>query len=476
MGESGATRALVDQLSSILGKNQINIYDQHLPKDNKFRLLFGNASKRFTGNQGFPDLIVEFRRTKNNPRNLLIISECKKKIKDHCISNQPLATDCPDRYACSGALHYLKCAHQARLDSKKPHLINLDMIGIAYTKDTFTRGGEEKVDIYGINSRFNETSLNIRHFEGKTIKDLPHIISELYSLSTLNTQIWTRNYNQSQLGILPIKELVKIRFKYEIGAKNKHKYKFQRELAEFKVNGIYDYYYNEAWKNKENGPSISPQGIILLGRYDNDYFVLDGQHRLIAFKKLYNKDLCNFEVLFQLTTYVVPSKMVDDFKAHNSGSGLTTTEYEYTSDLQEETKMEETVSTLDEKSSVKKIVDDLDHTQSLISAVTKVCDYYATTYLKFFKQSPNCYSPHIHYETMKAELQRRIMELKRFNKLYGSELIEAIKKAINKLNLKIKQEYKNDTTALAGVYNKCVQKGGFYVGIIKKCEWVDRII
>jgi len=590
MGETKVTRDLAELLEKILGKDKIDINFEHLPKDKKIlRSLFETSSKRFTKNRGKPDLIVEFNKGGSNPKNILIICECKKKIKDHCIADNPLATDCPEIYACSGVLHYLKHAHEVIHNSKNKKLSNLDLIGIAYSKDLSTN--ESKIDIYGINSRFNEINPTIKCFSDDvyhySVEDLPNIIIELRDLVTLYPKVWISTYNLTQLGIIPINIILNLKFSYEITNK-KQKYRFQRSLSQFKVDTIFNYYHDESHKNKKNNKSkdLSPQGILLLGRYNNNYYILDGQHRLASYHRLYKKGVSNFDVLVQLTEYDNAKKMLDDFRAYNSGSGLTTVEYEYIENLDTEIKNKsdpkvetiinskvetvinpkvetiinpkpetvinpkpetvinpkvetvinpkvetvinpkvetvinpkvETVinpkveTIINPKTEtiinpkpetiinpkvetiinpkVETIINpkveillkqeketELSYIMRLIDAVTRVCDYYAKFYRKSFSNSPSCYRPNIHYKTMKSKLQKRVLSLNRFKSYKEDELFEAIKKSVNKLNENFKRDYKNSKNKdILKFYPKCTNKGGFYLGIVSKCKWIELI-
>ena len=542
MGETKVTRDLAELLEKILGKDKIDINFEHLPKDKKIlRSLFETSSKRFTKNRGKPDLIVEFNKGGSNPKNILIICECKKKIKDHCIADNPLATDCPEIYACSGVLHYLKHAHEVIHNSKNKKLSNLDLIGIAYSKDLSTN--ESKIDIYGINSRFNEINPTIKCFSDDvyhySVEDLPNIIIELRDLVTLYPKVWISTYNLTQLGIIPINIILNLKFSYEITNK-KQKYRFQRSLSQFKVDTIFNYYHDESHKNKKNNKSkdLSPQGILLLGRYNNNYYILDGQHRLASYHRLYKKGVSNFDVLVQLTEYDNAKKMLDDFRAYNSGSGLTTVEYEYIENLDTEIKNKsdpkvetiinskvetvinpkvetiinpkhETVINPKPETVINPKVEtiinpktetiinpkpetiinpkveillkqeketELSYIMRLIDAVTRVCDYYAKFYRKSFSNSPSCYRPNIHYETMKSKLQKRVLSLNRFKSYKEDELFEAIKKSVNKLNENFKRDYKNSKNKdILKFYPKCTNKGGFYLGIVSKCKWIELI-
>ena len=77
---------------------------------------------------------------------------------------------------------------------------------------------------------------------------------------------------------------------------------FQRDINTTKVNEIKSYLQNNSDINQETSETQYPAlGVITLGKYNNQYYCIDGQHRLCAYKELI-ENTNNIKVLFQINT------------------------------------------------------------------------------------------------------------------------------------------------------------------------------
>jgi hypothetical protein len=93
-------------------ENEIFIEEQ---KSKHRANLFDNASKKGTGNKGYPEFIISFKKYLN----FIIVIECKADINKHESDNRNL----PVEYSVDGILHYMKCVRDKNKD--------IDILGIA---------------------------------------------------------------------------------------------------------------------------------------------------------------------------------------------------------------------------------------------------------------------------------------------------------------------------------------------------------
>jgi len=77
---------------------------------------------------------------------------------------------------------------------------------------------------------------------------------------------------------------------------------FQRDINTVKVGEIKYYLENQSYIDQETNQIHYPLlGVITLGKYNNQYYCIDGQHRLCAYKELI-ENTNNIKVLFQINT------------------------------------------------------------------------------------------------------------------------------------------------------------------------------
>ena len=93
-------------------ENEIFIEEQ---KSKHKANLFENASKKGTGNKGYPEFIISFKKYLN----FIIIIECKADVNKHQSENKNSPVD----YSVDGILHYMECVRQQNKD--------IDILGIA---------------------------------------------------------------------------------------------------------------------------------------------------------------------------------------------------------------------------------------------------------------------------------------------------------------------------------------------------------
>jgi hypothetical protein len=96
----------------------LNIENEIFIEEQKSRYrsnLFDNASKKGTGNKGYPEFIISFKKYLN----FIIVIECKADINKHESDNRNSPLD----YSVDGILHYMKCIRDKNKD--------IDILGIA---------------------------------------------------------------------------------------------------------------------------------------------------------------------------------------------------------------------------------------------------------------------------------------------------------------------------------------------------------
>lgn len=118
-------------------ENEIFIEEQ---KSKHKASLFDNASKKGTGNKGYPEFIISFKKYLN----FIIIIECKADVNKHESENKNL----PIEYSVDGILHYMKSVREQNKD--------IDILGIAV-------------------SGLNESELKVSNFLYKHNKDIKEL-------------------------------------------------------------------------------------------------------------------------------------------------------------------------------------------------------------------------------------------------------------------------------------------------------------
>ncbi len=440
MGEGAASHNLVSILNNKLGKKNLKIeFETTVRKD--IKLFLANASKSKTDNRGFPDLIVTYKKYSK----LIIVCECKKDIKDHFSDkDDSLNTSNPKKYASSGVIHYMnEIFHKSNN--------GLDIIGIAYSGLDVKN---YKIDIFGINKRFNNVHT-------KNIIVLPNEIDKaidyLYSIRSLDSNVEEMVYNQSVMYKLSIKKCLKIHFEY---------CPFQRNLNQNRVEEIAKFHEKEY---NEHG-IISPLGTILIGFLKNGYYILDGQHRMGAYHLLDNKYVQDFKIIIQIKEYDSLKEMGVDFLLHNKSVSLNTLESEIADEIVCPPKLK--------KKGLLRIKGNppLSYKQLVSKMVNKVCFEYKEICGPMFSESKRCYRPHINVNIMIDLVGQLITKKKSYYNLNEKDLYVTIKSKITQVNDKMKNsEYKNSKKRLEkNKYEKCV-KYNMFLGLAGNYKWVEHI-
>ena len=440
MGEGAASHNLASILNNKLGKKNIKIeFETTVRKD--IKLLLANASKTKSDNRGFPDLIVTYK----NYNKLIIVCECKKDIKNHYSDkDDSLNTFNPKKYASSGVIHYM---NEIFYKSKN----GLDIIGIAYS------GIDEKnykIDIFGINKRFNNV-----HTKNIIIlpKNIDEAIGYLYSIHSLDSNVEKMVYNQSVVYKLSIKKFLQIQFEH---------CPFQRNVNQNRVEEIAKFHEKEY---NEQDKTISPLGTILIGFLNRGYYIIDGQHRIGAYQLLDNKYVQDFTIIIQIKNYDSLQEMGIDFILHNKSVSLNTLESEIADEIIGLPKFKKMKPYIQKNPS-------LSYKQLVSKIVNKVCFEYKEICGPMFSDSKRCYRPHININIMIELIGELVTKKKSYYNLNENDMYITIKSKITQVNNHMKNsEYKNSKKRLEkNRYEKCA-KYNMFLGLSGNYKWVYHI-
>lgn len=205
---------------------------------------------------------------------------------------------------------------------------------------------------------------------------------------------------------------------------------FQRivdlQRVEFIKNNIIEDIKNKTFINP-------PPNNLVLVKTKNELYIVDGLHRLLAFRKIF------YEYNIDIEVYCREIDVKDNLEAFN----------------------------------IFKIVNDTrplpDMPQGIeLSKIKEILDYLQTNYKNFFSKALDgnkIHRPHIHFNKIQEKLADYDLVLKRGEIDFISKLEE--------LNKKIKTEGCSEEDK--ELFDKIEKKGGFYPGIIPKHEWIDII-
>lgn len=420
MGESAQTFQLAKKLKAAWGSNIKIEYETSanpIVKD-----LLKTSSKAKTNNRGYPDLIASL----NDHPSLLVLAECKRDLKDHAPSSDKLSRENPKRYACSGILHYLDRVCQAGYNKK-------NLIGIAYTS--------KKVDIYGLNVNFNtfgSETANIVYL-GHNLKQA---LQDIYSPVALDSTAHALNYNQYQLYLINVRSFIRL---------NESASSFQRPINLSKVEEIVQYHQNQYQRTNQ----IDPLGIILLAQYQNKYYILDGQHRLTAYRKLCSHNQIVFKVAFQYKVYLSQQQMAHDYLIHNSLTQTSTLQEEMAKEMRDPPDNRHKTPTSH-------------NLQAIVEAVGQVVNHYSQTYPQMFSSSRKCMKPHLNHQLMVETLETTIKDRQLWTNNTVDEIKTKLMAKLRKINTKIG---KNPPKTTKRIINKA-KKYKLYLGLHGRTGWI----
>ena len=272
--------------------------------------LFENASKEGNGNRGKADIIGI-----SKDDSVLVLVEVKKHTSDHCSKDHALKEHADPRkvmvnkkkHACSGARWYMK-ACLARLETTSlKHKIKL-IIGIAVSGNN-----NEDVTIYACNLLQTGFSFAPR-LVGHKLVGLDVIKSRASQFTSFCLQ--SVKCGDKLLFSLDTEMLSQITFTEAI---------FQRPVDLNYVSKIVDKFMERIRESKD----IPVTASIIVGELDGAFYLIDGQHRVAAYKVLLTRYKEAFEVPIIVKAYATEETMKADFLVHNAHSPLTDTEKEH---------------------------------------------------------------------------------------------------------------------------------------------------
>lgn len=424
MGEPEVTHQLRSLIEQAWGK-EIKV-EYETSRNPTLKELFRNSSKRQFGNRGYPDLII---RVPGYPR-LLILVECKRDLAHHQEKEKPkTSTNRPDKYACSGVVHYLESVYRTGKNQ-------WDLLGIAYSgyQEDYT------LDLYGLNRIFNqiEGTPHITHLG----KELESALSQLYSPQGLDPEAKTLKFNQYYLCRIQIQQLIKLRESHA---------KFQRPVNNHKVDAIYKHHLQEYNRDQV----INPLGILLIGSYQKEWYILDGQHRLAAYRKLCLGGKIDFQVAFQYREYLSEQQMDMDYLVHNQ--------------LTQTTSIQEDMA----RSYLKKPSRDREdqHRLIVIQTVAEVLSQFQRKYSAMFSRSRNCMRPHLNAQVFTEVLEEHLVNQKLWYNSNREQMSQGLLKALDRAN----QQVKKEKPSASGKQHRKAELHQLYLGLRGKSGWVDLV-
>lgn len=319
--EENTTNEVEKRLRSMSCYSEYTFYRQVVQGDDDVDFLFDEASKSGSGRPGRPDLIAV-----SPDRKVVIIAEVKKAHNNHCPNTRvhPRHQEITKQaeFACSGVRHYLKKV-MGRLKNHQTIMfkMNLNMIvGIAAS------GAASSVTYttYACNKKqtgFNYIPRVIS--DGDSIPTLDTITNKAHSLSTLCTPKIGKD--ERFVMMLSSKLLACIQFEES---------EFQRAIKAAHVTEIRNCYKQRL----KDGLDIPASSGLLIGELGNSLHVIDGQHRLQAYKELLQHDLLNIETSVMVVKYKSLQSMQSDFLVHNAHAKLTNVEEAHAANPTKESK------------------------------------------------------------------------------------------------------------------------------------------
>lgn len=198
---------------------------------------------------------------------------------------------------------------------------------------------------------------------------------------------------------------------------------FQRELDEKRVEKLY---------RNINEKSVFPGVLIVCRSYSGNYWLIDGHHRYRAYQKLYEEKKLDLKIAIQFI------EVRDAKEAHRI--------FEVANDSKPIPKMPVGISLKDPQ---------------------EVANYLYTTYPQIFSPSRACHRPHLNKEMIIERIGRL---LSKHPNLTTATIIEKIVVLNNRYRTKL------NLPENSVAYAKAVKKGGCFLGLVPKCNWVDEIM
>lgn len=439
MGEEIAVDALCARLCNVFGNNVI--LHKKVVGDEKIKTLFVNASKRLTNYQGYPDVVLEV-----SP-NTLVVCECKRSRKDHVNTrSEPLDTSKPDKYACSGTIHYIRQAYL-----KDP---TYDYVGIAYTQEN--KGGDYLADIYTLNKRYTPS---LMHHPDSTISDIPQILKKMQHFeSFFHKQAFSRYDNRKAI-YLSASDISRLQIVAPTDRRN-----FQRILNNTHAKAICD--------TLVNSGKMTP-GSAVIGVYCDEMYILDGQHRIEASKQLLALGK-NVSMLVEIVYYEKHSDMVHDFMNINMAASHTDLDRDILQQQQQQLQLlQQTNKNNDQTTPSVGLL----RAQVIKKAIMNVCDYISTKGGALVLTTADVSKrPRISKKNMQRNLEVHVQDADKFQEYTTVlELETYLKKRVDLLNAK----FKSIKTTNAKKEHKITQSmrkisdgQGFYLGLVMREEWV----
>jgi hypothetical protein len=210
----------------------------------------------------------------------------------------------------------------------------------------------------------------------------------------------------------------------------------QRVLNEERVDFLYSQFYDIFKMGRE---IISPGVLIIAENKDGSYFLLDGQHRFYAYKKLYD--------------------------VHKHDQTLVVNIIK-----QDETGMRQLFNLINDTVPVKEIPLELDLSES-----RTVMKHFTDKYKPFFKLTPHSvHRPHVNSSTFNEVVNKLLLVFKKADKVI--EEIEKINTELSDCNYTqflVKKSYSKADTESALL--KARMKGNFFIGMFPELECLNKL-
>lgn len=272
--------------------------------------LFENASKEGNGNRGKADIIGI-----SKDDSILVLVEVKKHTSDHCSKDHILKEHADPRkdivdkkkHACSGVRWYMKACLTSLETNTLKHKVKL-IIGIAVSGNN-----NENITIYACNLPQTGFSF-VPRFIGYELVGSDTIERRAGYFSSFCLQ--SIQCGDRLLLSLDTDMLHQINFTEAI---------FQRPVDLNYVSKIVDKFMERIKESQD----IPVTASIIVGELNGAFYLIDGQHRVAAYKVLLTRYKETFEVPIIVKTYINEEMMKADFLVHNAHSPLTDTEKEH---------------------------------------------------------------------------------------------------------------------------------------------------
>jgi hypothetical protein len=242
--------------------------------------LFKTASKTSSGHIGRPDMLIY-----NKDSNYIIIVECKrdKKYVRSTYDNKPVD------FAVDGTLHYMKYTRN------KFHTIGVSLAGMPGDIDAYVSFSYK----YSVNVpiTFNIEYKSVLDYLSPLKINISRLIGDDIVLNKIHHLPVNINILSSKDIKLP---------------------EYQRPVDANKIRSIYENICTQ-WRLSKCVEFLDK---IFIAIYNNNFFILDGQHRLQAFRKFYDENggYINGDVCLFVRNYTSKLDIKQDFRTLNLGS------------------------------------------------------------------------------------------------------------------------------------------------------------